>query len=359
MTKAHAGQRGQGAGTLAPRWIKGRGVAIAALVALGLGGCAQVPTTQVASLRSPDYKAHIERIFVIYDGEMRYGAEFANGFREEMTQRLASCDVQVEFGVIKSLMVDTAPVEYEFRRFRPDVSLRVQNNGGVVYATGAPMRADFLLTLTDVDRNASVWRGDFKVHQAPVTVTKRESGGVFATDLVNRLITDRLIDRCPVLSLDPGNRLPQRSVVTSGSGQPAQVPPAKPVPAPQAGQTANASPPIDADKTRAAAGKPATPAAPGVAEPVPSQAKVPVAPPAKSASPVTPQAAAPKLPTVSLDDLPMIAAAPVAVPPSPQAPQKPAAKAVEPLPGPKADAPVYRRDLGTRIDDLSGLLPAQ
>ncbi|VVE10518.1 hypothetical protein PIN31009_02604 [Pandoraea iniqua] len=278
-------------------------VALLSFTTLALSGCIS-PTTQITSVRAPDYKAQVHRIFVIYDGQMRFGADFGNGFRQEVTQRLASCEIESQFGLVQTLMLDTRGVQREIDNFRPDVVLRVRPNGGVVQGN-LPIRVDFVADMADNATDASVWRGVFQVHHVgTLYVSYFERGGVFATDLINRLITDGMINNCPILPLDPGNRLPSRGTITMSPKAAAPVAPSVPAsPASPASPTAPAKPPQSAKSLPPVAnGAPAPPAVPGTVPSTPStqasQAK-PEAPP----PPLTGDAVYRPKRSVSLDDL--------------------------------------------------------
>ncbi|VVD70944.1 IgA FC receptor [Pandoraea pneumonica] len=298
-------------------------VALMSVAALALGGCAISPNTQISSVRSPDYKApHVLRVFVVYDEDMRFGKEFGDGFRKEMTGRLASCGIESKFGVIKTLTLDTRDVRREMELFQPQISLRVQPNGGVVQGS-LPLRVDFVTDAIDNARDATVWRGVFQVHHVgTLYVSYFERGGVFATELVNRLITDNIIDACPILPLDPGNRLPKRGTVTGAPTSPTTPATAKAPTVPSAPNAANS-----------AAGAP-----------TPPKAQAPkVAGPAAPTTPPTPSA----LPAVPVK--PANAATPAAPPAT--------AKTAEPPPPPLADDTRYLPKRAVSIDDLKGLLP--
>jgi hypothetical protein len=346
------------------------GVALTLSAAALLAGCAT--PTDITSTRASDYKAHINRMFVVYDGDMRFGDDFAAGFRDELRQRLASCNIESDFGEIRALMLDTSPVERKLRAFQPDVTLRVDPNGGVVTGN-LPLRVDFRVNMFDMDRDATVWRGIFRVHHVgTLYVSKAERGAVFAVDIVNQLIIDGLIHNCPITRLDAGNRLPKRPTVTvtpteSGVGKvPAPAASGKPAPSPYVlpgvPSVATAGSDAPAPTAPVTPGMPETSAIPSqptgaASTPAPARTAGEKPAPQPRETPVKPTL--PALPSTSLADLPPIDA-PESSPPAAtrNAAVAPPATRVESPPAPSGGATNFRTNTRVKLDDLDGLLPA-
>ncbi|EON12807.1 hypothetical protein [Pandoraea sp. SD6-2] len=347
------------------------GVALTLAAAALLAGCAT--PTDITSTRASDYKAHIDRMFVVYDGDMRFGDDFAAGFRDELRQRLASCNIKSDFGEIRALMLDTSPVERKLRAFQPDVTLRVDPNGGVVTGN-LPLRVDFRVNMFDMDRDATVWRGIFRVHHVgTLYVSKTERGAVFAVDIVNQLIIDGLIQNCPITRLDAGNRLPKRPTVTvtpteSGTGKVPAAPAAsgKPAPSPYvlpgvpSVETAGSDAP--APTAPVTPGIPATsaiPSQPTRAASTPAPARTAGEKPAPQPRETSVKPTLPALPPTSLGDLPPIDA-PESSPPAAtrNSAVAPTVTRVESPPAPSGSTTNFRTDTRVKLDDLDGLLPA-
>lgn len=364
MTRKHADHRGMGSQGTTRQWMSRAGVALTLAAAALLAGCAT--PTDITSTRVSDYKAHIDRMFVVYDGDMRFGDDFAAGFRDELRQRLASCNVKSDFGEIRALMLDTSPVERKLRAFQPDVTLRVDPNGGVVTGN-LPLRVDFRVNMFDMDRNATVWRGIFQVHHVgTLYVSKTERGAVFAVDIVNQLIIDGLIQNCPITRLDAGNRLPKRPTVTvtpaeSGTEKVPAAPTAsgKPAPSPYKlpGGPSVATAGSDAPVVPATT---AIPSQPTRAASTPAPARTAGEKPAPQPRETSVKPTLPALPSTSLADLPPIDA-PESSPPAATRNSKvaPTVTRVESPPAPSGSAANFRTDTRVKLDDLDGLLPAK
>lgn len=361
----------------ARQWMSRAGVALTLAAAALLAGCAT--PTDITSTRATDYKAHIDRMFVIYDGDMRFGDDFAAGFRDELKQRLASCNIKSDFGEIRALMLDTSPVERKLRAFQPDVTLRIDPNGGVVTGN-LPLRVDFRVNMFDMDRDVTVWRGIFRVHHVgTLYVSKTERGAVFAVDIVNQLIIDGLIPNCPITQLDAGNRLPKRPTVTvtpteSGAGKVPAAPVAsgKPAPSPYVlpGVPSAATAGADASARTApvTSGKPGLPATSAIPSqptraaptPTPAPARTAEEKPAPQPRETAVKSTLPALPSTSLADLPPIDA-PESPPPAAtrNSAVAPTVTRVESPPAPSGNTTNLRTDTRVKLDDLDGLLPAK
>lgn len=374
MTRKHADNRGMGPQGTTRQWMTRAGVVLTLGAAALLAGCAT--PTDITSSRASDYKARIDRMFIVYDGDMRFGDDFAAGFRDELRQRLASCNIKSDFGEVRALMLDTSPVTRKLRAFQPDVTLRVDPNGGVVTGN-LPLRVDFRVNMFDMDRDTTVWRGIFRVHHVgTLYVSKTERGAVFAVDIVNQLIIDGLIQNCPITQLDAGNRLPKRPTVTvtnteSGSekvsagpkpsGKPAPSPYVLPGVPPVA--TAGSDAPAPTAPAPITPGVPATSAIPSQ----PTRAASPPAPartggekPAPQPRETSVRPTLPALPSTSLADLPPIDA-PESSPPAAtrNSAVAPTVARVESPPPPSGNTTNFRTDTRVKLDDLDGLLPAK
>jgi hypothetical protein len=159
-----------------------------------------MPTSKIMSNRDPTFTQEPKRIFMLAEFGNDFGRNFADAFRERLTQLVNACGTELHIEQVSTVEIDDGRRAQQIKTFAADVLLSMRNTKASLYRR-VVMTVDYDVDLYDIASNKTVWKATIAFDKGDELVWEVSGrtyvGEALARDLVGQLKKDGILRSCP------------------------------------------------------------------------------------------------------------------------------------------------------------------